>query len=1109
MSFINKKQTKENKKKNIIVLFLIIFIIYCIFGFIRVIFEYKELSSISNSLISQIEKDDALYTDENFDKNIKSLTQINDILHKGKYSFSETKKDNVLKNIFVEKEIINNKHSYSFILQTKAKFIFNIYIPLEKEEKTKLLNNEIKKEDMNNNEKDKLKKNYDEKSEETNDDLNRKKENTISIENNIKTEDKSAYFPFINPENKNEENNDIKENNKDIINNDKKTDNEKDNEKDQIKEYKVNIILNGGYLKNTSYLLKENIVLTKEKLGVPVKEGYTFIGWYLDENFKKPFTQQIIKNNINIYAKYTPNKYSIILNNIEPLTNKNITLNNVYYDSFVSLKKYIDKNSIYHFDGWYFDKELTNKVNNNLQFNFNKDINLYAKWTKENILIKRYESKENGIYLNELEPLKIPINSKLTQEHLNSISKEGFIFKGWLHEDSVINKNTTFTEDTVIYASWEKNKYNLEFNYNLDNNNFSENKIFFHNDCLGNLPNPSQVGYDFIGWYTDETNGSKVNNQTKITENTILWAHWNKKTKFINFNTNIDSSLEKMKIKYGDKIELPTISKMGYIFDYWSLNETKLEEKDIWKNDDDITLDAHFSPITYTISYDLNGGNLENKINEYTIESDNILLSHPIKEGYEFIGWITEENTNPEKEINITTGSFGNKHFIAKYEEINFLNKNFYKSIPSYNSIESINFINNIPNNIDEIEYFDISEKQNTSIIAWKDKSNNNILYIASNTNIYAPIDSSYLFNNFTNANEINNLNLLDVSQVEDMSYLFGSRLKKVDLSSWDFSKVKKITRFLGGANSKFETIILGDVNTSSLTDSSYMFAEINLNLIEIDSIDISNVKNAKGMFYFARGEFDFSLLNTSKLENAAHMFEGYYAENLDMSVLDMSNVTNMSSMFDSAKINNLNLEMNSNNVIDMSYMFARWKANNLNLTGINTSNVTNMKGMFYNNSTLKTIDISPLDTHNVTNMSEMFASLFVLETLELSTLDTSNVTDMSMMFNSCTSLKILDLSSLNTSKVTTMASMFSYVKLESLNINSFDTKNVVSMSSMFSNMPNLKSLDISNWDTSNVENMSYMFYKCKNLSELKFDYDTNKEINKNNMFTGATSLKF
>ncbi len=189
----------------------------------------------------------------------------------------------------------------------------------------------------------------------------------------------------------------------------------------------------------------------------------------------------------------------------------------------------------------------------------------------------------------------------------------------------------------------------------------------------------------------------------------------------------------------------------------------------------------------------------------------------------------------------------------------------------------------------------------------------------------------------------------------------------------------------------------------------------------------------------------------------------------------------------------------NTSNVTNMSYMFSStgYKATTWNIGDISdwdTSKVTDMSKMFYyagNNATTFDIgDIGNWDTGEVTDMNNMFYYAGYKATtfdIDLSNWNTSNVTNMRDMFSSAgysaTTWSIGDISEWDTGKVTDMNSMFYYAGNNAttftIDLNEWDTSNVTSMFSMFANAGNNAttfSLDISNWNTSNVTNMSSMF---------------------------------
>ena len=70
-------------------------------------------------------------------------------------------------------------------------------------------------------------------------------------------------------------------------------------------------------------------------------------------------------------------------------------------------------------------------------------------------------------------------------------------------------------------------------------------------------------------------------------------------------------------------------------------------------------------PISYSIKYNLDGGELTNPVKSYTIESKTITLPTPTKQGYKFTGWTDASGKAVTK---IAAGSTGNKTFTANWE---------------------------------------------------------------------------------------------------------------------------------------------------------------------------------------------------------------------------------------------------------------------------------------------------------------------------------------------------------------------------------------------------------------------------------------------------------
>lgn len=119
----------------------------------------------------------------------------------------------------------------------------------------------------------------------------------------------------------------------------------------------------------------------------------------------------------------------------------------------------------YAFEGWYYDRKLTNKVKSNKISDLELfkilnshnclvgygNINLYAKWVPKYFTIAFDSNGGNKVesiratYNEELKKLPVPV-------------KENFVFKGWytVNNDLVSNGDKLDSQNITLYAKWKK-----------------------------------------------------------------------------------------------------------------------------------------------------------------------------------------------------------------------------------------------------------------------------------------------------------------------------------------------------------------------------------------------------------------------------------------------------------------------------------------------------------------------------------------------------------------------------------------------------------------------------------------------------------------------------
>ncbi len=204
------------------------------------------------------------------------------------------------------------------------------------------------------------------------------------------------------------------------------------------------------------------------------------------------------------------------------------------------------------------------------------------------------------------------------------------------------------------------------------------------NPTAGALVTPTRTGYTFGGWYTSATGGTQVTSSTTISKDTTIYAHWTIITYTISYNANGGTGAPSDQIKtYGKALTLSDVkpTRTGYTFKCWNTisdgTGTNYYPSGSYGTNHDMKFYAIWEIITYSITYNLNGGTNPNEIvTTYTVESDTITLPLPTRIGYAFQGWYISSDLSGNSVENIPKGSTENKVYYAKWEPLNVI---YYK----------------------------------------------------------------------------------------------------------------------------------------------------------------------------------------------------------------------------------------------------------------------------------------------------------------------------------------------------------------------------------------------------------------------------------------------
>ena len=336
----------------------------------------------------------------------------------------------------------------------------------------------------------------------------------------------------------------------------------------------------------------------------------------------------------------------------------------------------------------------------------------------------------------------------------------------------------------------------------------------------------------------------------------------------------------------------------------------------------------------------------------------------------------------------------------------------------------------------------------------------------------------------------------------------YNSKTTSIDLSSLDTSSITDMG-FMFANTTGLTSLDLSNFDTSKVTNMSDMFLNSSAKKITgLDKFDTSNVKYMSKMFSNSKAEsLDLSSFNTEKVTDMREMFKWCQAENVKgLENIKTSKVTDMQSMFEHSSMKSLNLaSFDTKLVTNMKRMFYYSQATSISLPPLNAENVTTMEDMFRNSRALRIDGLGNFKTKKVTVLRSIFQECSA-QSLDVSSFDTSNVVTMDRTFYNSEALEIKGLENFNTSKVTNMQNMFAYTRASNLNLSSFNTANVTNMQNMFEGNMATK-LDLSSFNTSKVINMYEMFFICKANEIVGLNnFNTSRVTNMTRMFSGTSA---
>ena len=478
--------------------------------------------------------------------------------------------------------------------------------------------------------------------------------------------------------------------------------------------YYIAFQTNGGSVVD-AIISKYNKVITKPE--DPVKQGYTFAGWYTDEALTKKYTIPSVMPNEDriVYAKWeaadmtynvvdyvegTDGVYTAASSKQETaktdtevspkpdirngfmtpaalsqrVSADGSTTINYYYARNKYNIKFVSEGSVvsegiytygtlmptpvayragYVFEGW--EPAVTQTVPA-------KDTTYTAVWKEADDVVyttKYYLENESGEY--ELDKTRI---NKATTGQSVTADKEQYDSRLYHLTDDLPSGTVAADGSLIFRVHYDRNSYSVSFNSMGGTVSTEKKTARWGSNVIA--PVPVRAGYAFAGWYVDRA-CTEAFDGTMPDRDVTYTAGWKINQYTISFNTDGGSEIASITQNYNTEVSFNEIPvKNGYTFTGWDKAVPDVMPAG------NIVITAQWKKDVYTISYNLDGGKADNP-ETYEVDTSVITLKRPQRTGYTFTGWSGTGIDGTAMDPVITTGSTGNRSYTANWKENSYV----------------------------------------------------------------------------------------------------------------------------------------------------------------------------------------------------------------------------------------------------------------------------------------------------------------------------------------------------------------------------------------------------------------------------------------------------
>jgi len=371
----------------------------------------------------------------------------------------------------------------------------------------------------------------------------------------------------------------------------------------------------------------------------PTRTGYTFTGWFVASSGGTALGSTYSPGpatDLTLYAHWSANSHILTY---DSQAGSPVPSANFVTDATITLHADPTRTG-YTFTGWFVASSGGTALGSTYSPGPATDLTLYAHWTADSHTVT-YDTQGGSTVPSAT------FDTDATITLPAHPTRAGYTFTGWFVASSGgITLGASYSPgpatDLTLYSHWSADSHTISYD---SQGGLSVSSAAFDTDATITLPtDPTRDGYTFLGWFVAPTGGTTLGaTYTHAPASDVtLYAHWSAESHTVFYSTLGGSTVSSANFVTDATITLPSSpTRDGYTFTGWfvaSTGGTTLGSTYSPGPATDLTLYAHWSADSHTVTYDAQGGTIVSSA-PFDTDATITLPSSPTRDGYTFAGW--------------------------------------------------------------------------------------------------------------------------------------------------------------------------------------------------------------------------------------------------------------------------------------------------------------------------------------------------------------------------------------------------------------------------------------------------------------------------------------